>query len=143
MGRTNRHRTVENRPRTAHDGRQAIKELIRTAIPSLPEIGHSTADIGWTAAEFARRSRAPATESAYASDWADFAAWCDSAERLALPADPTTIGAYLSDRSGILKVSTAPTLPFRQRVRAPAREMLPEIKDRGRPTRSSGGRSTG
>jgi len=109
----------------------------------LPEIGHSTADIGWTAAEFARRSRAPATESAYASDWADFAAWCDSAERLALPADPTTIGAYLSDRSGILKVSTAPTLPLRQRVRAPAREMLPEIKDRGRPTRSSGGRSTG
>jgi hypothetical protein len=59
-----------------------------------------------TAAEFARRSRAPATESAYASDWADFAAWCNSAERLALPADPVTIGAYLSDRSGILKVST-------------------------------------
>jgi hypothetical protein len=29
----------------------------------------------------------------------------------------------------------APTLPLRQRVRAPARERLPEIKDRGRPTR--------
>ena len=41
-----------------------------------------------------------------ASDWADFSAWCNSAERLALPADPVTIGAYLSDRSGILKVST-------------------------------------
>jgi hypothetical protein len=40
-----------------------------------------------------------ATESAYASDWADFAAWCNSAERLALPADPVTDrGAYLSDR---------------------------------------------
>ena len=75
-------------------------------MPSLPEIAHSAADIGRTAAEFARRSPAPATESAYASDWADFSAWCNSAERLALPADPTTIGAYLSDRSGILKVST-------------------------------------
>jgi site-specific recombinase XerD len=79
---------------------------MRAAVPSLPEIAHSAADIGRTAAEFARRSAAPATESAYASDWADFSAWCNSAERLALPADPTTIGAYLSDRSGILKVST-------------------------------------
>jgi integrase len=50
---------------------------MRAAVPSLPEIGHSAADIGRTAAEFARRSPAPATESAYASDWVDFAAWCD------------------------------------------------------------------
>src|SRR5580700_9986427 len=35
----------------------------------------------------------------------------------------------------------APTLPLSRRARAPAREMAPEIKDRGRPTRSSGGRS--
>jgi hypothetical protein len=55
---------------------------MRAAEPSLPQIGHSAAEIGRTAAEFARRSRAPATESAYASDWADFTAWCDSAERL-------------------------------------------------------------
>jgi hypothetical protein len=65
--------------RTAREGRQAIKELMRAAVSSLPEIGHSAANIGRTAAEFARRSRAPATESAYASDWADFTAWCDSA----------------------------------------------------------------
>jgi hypothetical protein len=70
------------------------------------EFGKS-AELGRTAAEFARHSRAPATESAYASDWADFSAWCNSAERLALPAEPVTIGAYLSDRSGILKVSGA------------------------------------
>src|ERR1700730_494151 len=69
------------------------------------EIGKS-ADLGRTAAEFARHSRAPATESAYASDWADFSAWCNSAERIALPAAPVTVGAYLSDRSEILKVST-------------------------------------
>ena len=70
----------------------------------MPQSGHSAAEIGRTAAEFARRSRAPATESAYASDWADFTAWCDSAERLPLPAEPVTIG--VSDRSGVLKVST-------------------------------------
>ena len=69
------------------------------------EFGKS-ADLGRTAAEFARHSRAPATESAYASDWADFSSWCNSADRLALPAEPVTIGAYLSDRSGILKVSS-------------------------------------
>jgi hypothetical protein len=40
---------------------------MRAAVPSLPEIGHSAADIGRTAAEFARRSPAPVTESAYAS----------------------------------------------------------------------------
>src|ERR1700726_4392441 len=32
----------------------------------------------------------------------------------------------------------APTLPLPRGVRAPARERRPEIKDRGRPTRSSG-----
>jgi hypothetical protein len=37
----------------------------------------------------------------------------------------------------------APTLPLRLRVRAPAREMAAEIKDRGRRTRSSGGQSIG
>src|ERR1700730_4858075 len=78
------------------------------------EIGKS-ADIGRTAAEFARHSRALATESAYASDWADFSAWCNSAERIALPAEPVTIGAYLSDRSGILKVS--PSIAGWQRSR--------------------------
>ena len=35
----------------------------------------------------------------------------------------------------------APTLPPSRRVRAPARERRPEIKGRGRPIRSSGGRS--
>jgi integrase len=69
------------------------------------EFGRS-AELGRSAAEFARSARSPATDSAYASDWCDFAAWCNSADRLALPADPVTIGAYLSDRSGNLKVST-------------------------------------
>ena len=71
-----------------------------------PALLPHSADIGHTAAEFAHRARSPATDSAYASDWCDFTAWCEAAERLALPAEPVTIGAYLSDRSGILKVST-------------------------------------
>jgi transcriptional regulator with GAF, ATPase, and Fis domain len=37
----------------------------------------------------------------------------------------------------------APTLPLPTHVRAHARERRPEIKSRGRPTRSSGGQSTG
>jgi integrase len=63
-------------------------------------------ELGRSAAEFARRARAPATDRAYASDWRDFAAWCGAESRDALPAAPVTIGAYFSDRSGILKVST-------------------------------------
>ena len=81
-------------------------KLTRRTGSALPAIPKSAADIGQAAAEFARRARAPTTENAYASDWADFSAWCDAAERLALPAEPVTVGAYLSDRSGILKVST-------------------------------------
>ena len=43
----------------------------------------------------------------------------------------------------LLTERTAPTLPPSRGARAPARERRPEIKDRGRPTRSSGWRSTG
>lgn len=73
---------------------------------SLPAIIPDLAELGARAADFARAARAPATERAYCSDWADFASWCASVERAALPADPVTIGAYLSDRSGILKAAT-------------------------------------
>jgi hypothetical protein len=47
-------------PEARAKGGKAIKELMRAAEPSLPQIGHSAAEIGRTAAEFARRSRAPA-----------------------------------------------------------------------------------
>src|SRR5262245_33048379 len=48
----------------------------------------------------------PATERAYRSDWADFTGRCELAGLIALPAEPTTIGAYLSDRADSLKVAT-------------------------------------
>jgi integrase len=62
--------------------------------------------IGQRAADFARSARSPATLRAYEWDWADFVAWCDALDLASLPAEPTTVGAYLSDRAGKLKVAT-------------------------------------
>jgi hypothetical protein len=73
---------------------------------TLPARPIDLVELGTRAADFARHSRAPATERAYGSDWRDFAAWCDRAGQLALPAEPTTVGAYLTDRASPLKVAT-------------------------------------
>src|SRR5262245_28972829 len=73
---------------------------------TLPALPVDLIRLGTRAAEFARTSRSPATERAYRSDWADFARWCELAGLIALPAEPTTIGAYLSDRADSLKVAT-------------------------------------
>jgi site-specific recombinase XerD len=45
---------------------------------------------------FAAAEKAQATRRAYASDWADFAAWCASRGAAALPAHVGIIAAYLS-----------------------------------------------
>ena len=74
-----------------------------TALPALlPDL----VDLGTRAADFARAARSPATERAYRSDWADFSQWCEATGLAALPAAPPTIGAYLTDRAGVLKVAT-------------------------------------
>lgn len=44
-----------------------------------------------------RQSRAPATLAAYRSDWDDFTTWCDTVGLNPLPADPTTVAAYLAE----------------------------------------------
>jgi integrase len=75
-------------------------------VETLPALPVDLVRLGTRAAEFARTSRSPATERAYRSDWADFARWCELAGLIALPAEPTTIGAYLSDRADSLKVAT-------------------------------------
>jgi hypothetical protein len=47
-----------------------------------------------------RASRAaPRPSGAYASDWMDFARWCERAGLPAMPAAAPTVGAYLSDRT--------------------------------------------
>jgi integrase len=72
----------------------------------LPALPVDLSDLGTRAANFARSSRAAATERAYRSDWADFSSWCERAGLLALPAEPATVGAYLTDRAERLKVGT-------------------------------------
>jgi hypothetical protein len=75
------------------------------APPHLPALVDLDA-LGARAGDLARRSHAVNSERAYRSDWADFVWWCEAAGRCALPADSITVGAYLTDRSGILKVAT-------------------------------------
>lgn len=59
------------------------------------------------AREFALSEKADATRRAYASDFADFVAWCEGFDLEPLPAAPATVAAYLAalvDRK--LKAST-------------------------------------
>ena len=51
-------------------------------------------------------SKAPATERAYASDWADFSAWCAGVGRRALPSTHSTLELYIVDRLRTLKLSS-------------------------------------
>src|SRR5215472_11520718 len=46
---------------------------------TLPALPLDIMEIGERAAQFARSSRAPATERAYQSDWSDFVGWCRQA----------------------------------------------------------------
>ena len=48
----------------------------------------------------ARRAAAPATLRAYKSDWAHYAAWCAVGGFTPVPAEPTTVGAYLASLAG-------------------------------------------
>jgi hypothetical protein len=78
-------------------------DCVHASLRALPvDLG----EIGTDAAEFARSSRSAATERAYRFDWADFTAWYRAAGLVALPAEPTTVGAYLTYRAGTLKVAT-------------------------------------
>ncbi|MBY0294507.1 MAG: tyrosine-type recombinase/integrase [Methylobacterium sp.] len=55
---------------------------------------------------FAEGARAEATLRAYRSDLADYQRWCDKHGLVALPAEPYTLAAYLTDRADRLAVST-------------------------------------
>jgi site-specific recombinase XerD len=58
------------------------------------------------AREYATHAKAQNTRRAYASDWSDFAAWCETRQAASLPADPATVLAYLIDSSERVKIST-------------------------------------
>ena len=61
----------------------------------------------------ARQAAAPATLRAYRADWAHYAAWCAEKAFTPVPADPATVGAYLTS----LAASHAPTT-IRRRLAA-------------------------
>ena len=75
-------------------------------VEMLPAKPIDLAELGARAADFARTSRSAATERAYRSDFSDFSGWCERAGLRALPADPATVGAYLTTHAGVLKVAT-------------------------------------
>ena len=49
--------------------------------------------------DFAKASKAPATQRAYRSDAAIFAAWCRARGLAPLPATPDTVAAFLADQA--------------------------------------------
>ncbi len=51
------------------------------------------------ARRFASAARSASTLRAYRSDWADFAAWCESRSLSAMPADPETVSLYVASRA--------------------------------------------
>ena len=53
-----------------------------------------------TARGYAADAVAPATRAAYASDWAQFEAWCHRQGAAPLPPSPELVGLYLSDCAG-------------------------------------------
>jgi site-specific recombinase XerD len=50
-------------------------------------------------------SKAPNTR-AYRTDWQAFTSWCDERALEALPAEPATVAAYLTDLARVLAVAT-------------------------------------
>jgi len=58
------------------------------------------------AAEFISLSTAANTRRAYAADWRNFTAWCESKGAAALPASPETVALYLADAAADCKPST-------------------------------------
>src|SRR5262249_28050652 len=78
-----------------------IPSLSSEWLPALP-----AADID-RAKTFARQDKAPATRSAYRSDFASFQTSCHSRGAVSLPATPETVAAYLaSEAEAGLKPST-------------------------------------
>lgn len=61
--------------------------------PSLPDVLRAEIE---RAADYAKASRSPATQRAYASDWNIFTAWCDARGLASLPATPAIVATFLA-----------------------------------------------
>ena len=64
--------------------------------PALPVELTATLEL---AADFAKNSKAKATQEAYASDWRIFEAWCQARSLNALPASAESLCAFLADEA--------------------------------------------
>jgi site-specific recombinase XerD len=63
-------------------------------------------DLARAAQTFASNALGVQTKKAYRSDWEDFTRWCADHQSDPLPASPTTVALYLTDRAQTLKVSS-------------------------------------
>ena len=66
----------------------------------------SLATYGQQARDYARQAKSNNTRRAYASDWDDFARWCQPYGFVPLPAKPETVALYLTALADALKPST-------------------------------------
>jgi hypothetical protein len=62
--------------------------------PALPAVLTATLEL---AADFAKASKAPATQAAYGSDFRIFETWCTARGLCALPATAAALCAFLAD----------------------------------------------
>ena len=77
-----------------------------TVIQNVQPIDNNLENLATKARQFAHESQAPNTLRAYKADWADFENWCLTNRLDFLPADPRTIGLYLTALSDRCKTST-------------------------------------
>ncbi len=75
------------------------KNLIKLQSSPLTVLTFGLKDVADLANEYAKHSRSKNTRLAYQSDWNDFYHWCKGKYLPVLPADPSTVAAYLSDRA--------------------------------------------
>lgn len=103
-----------------------------------------------TARAYAHKAAAPATLRAYKADWQHYAAWCAATGLVPVPAEPTTVGAYLAGLAGTHAPATIrrrlsaigkmhrfndlPWNPAHRDIQGPLRGVL---REHGRPARKA------
>lgn len=78
---------------------QEEKSLINMEGGELTVLTEELKSMAELANEYAKRSMSKSTIHAYSSDWRDFRYWCESKSLPFIPADPSTVSAYLADRA--------------------------------------------
>jgi site-specific recombinase XerD len=78
----------------------------QTPLVPAPASGGSLGRLADQARAFAAAAKAANTVRAYAADWNDFRQWCEAHALPSLPAEPATVGLYLTDRAATLKTSS-------------------------------------